>query len=152
MPSCLPVYRTYARPEAGRISEADAARVSDAIAAARRRAEQTRERAIAALRLMDATGQRITFDAVSRAAGVSRSWLYAQRTCAPRSSGSASGTRPLHRHRFLHSGSAHRIPRCSAASRRPPRAYVAWKQTTSNSATPSPERSANAGPSKCSAR
>ena len=48
------------------------------IAAARRRAEQTRERAIAALRRMDATGQRITFDSVSRAAGVSRSWLYAQ--------------------------------------------------------------------------
>ena len=48
------------------------------IAAARRRAEQTRERAIAALRRMDATGQRITFNTVSRAAGVSRSWLYAQ--------------------------------------------------------------------------
>jgi Family of unknown function (DUF6262) len=48
------------------------------IAAARRRADQTRERAIAALRRMDATGQRITFDSVSRAAGVSRSWLYAQ--------------------------------------------------------------------------
>jgi Family of unknown function (DUF6262) len=48
------------------------------IAAARRRAEQTRERAIAVLRRMDATGQRITFDSVSRAAGVSRSWLYAQ--------------------------------------------------------------------------
>lgn len=27
---------------------------------------------------MDATGQRITFDAVAREAGVSRSWLYAQ--------------------------------------------------------------------------
>lgn len=48
------------------------------IAAARRRAQQTRQRAIAALRRMDATGQRITFDAVSREAGVSRSWLYAQ--------------------------------------------------------------------------
>jgi hypothetical protein len=48
------------------------------IAAACRRAEQTRERAIAELRRMDATGQRITFDAVSRAAGVSRSWLYAK--------------------------------------------------------------------------
>jgi len=44
------------------------------IAAARRRAEQTRQRAVTA----DATGQPITFDAVSRAAGVSRSWLYAQ--------------------------------------------------------------------------
>ena len=48
------------------------------IAAARRRAEQTRQRAVTTLRRMDATGQRITFDAVSRAAGVSRSWLYAQ--------------------------------------------------------------------------
>jgi hypothetical protein len=35
-------------------------------AAARRRAEQTRERAVAALRRMDATGQRISFDAVAR--------------------------------------------------------------------------------------
>jgi hypothetical protein len=48
------------------------------IEAARRRAEQTRQRAIAALRRMDAAGQRITFDAVSSEAGVSRSWLYAQ--------------------------------------------------------------------------
>ena len=48
------------------------------IAAARRRAEQTRQRAVTALRRMDATGQRITSDSVSRAAGVSRSWLYAQ--------------------------------------------------------------------------
>jgi Family of unknown function (DUF6262) len=48
------------------------------IAAARRRAERTRQRAVAALRRMDTTGQRITFDAVSREAGVSRSWLYAQ--------------------------------------------------------------------------
>ena len=47
------------------------------IAAAQRRAEQTRQRAIAALRRMDATGQRITFDAVAREASVSRSWLYA---------------------------------------------------------------------------
>jgi hypothetical protein len=48
------------------------------VAAARRRAEQTREHAIAALRRMDATGQRISFDAVAREAGVSRSWLYSQ--------------------------------------------------------------------------
>ncbi len=34
--ACLPVYRTYARPGPGRISEADAARISEAIAAARR--------------------------------------------------------------------------------------------------------------------
>ena len=48
------------------------------IAAAQRRAEQTRHRATAALRRMDATGVRITFDAVAREASVSRSWLYAQ--------------------------------------------------------------------------
>ena len=48
------------------------------IAAARRRAEQTRQRAVAALRRMDDAGQPITFDAVAREAGVSRSWLYAQ--------------------------------------------------------------------------
>ena len=47
-------------------------------AAARRRAEQTRERAVAALRRMDAAGQPISFDAVARHAGVSRSWLYTQ--------------------------------------------------------------------------
>jgi hypothetical protein len=47
-------------------------------ASARRRAEQTRQRALAALRRMDATGQRVTFDSVAREAGVSRSWLYSQ--------------------------------------------------------------------------
>lgn len=48
------------------------------LAAARRRAEQTRARAIAALRRMDTTGQRINFHAVAHEAGVSRSWLYTQ--------------------------------------------------------------------------
>ena len=48
------------------------------IQAAKLRAQQTRQRAVTALRRMDAAGQRITFNAVSREAGVSRSWLYAQ--------------------------------------------------------------------------
>lgn len=48
------------------------------VQAAQRRAQQTRQRAVTALRRMDAAGQRITFDAVSREAEVSRSWLYAQ--------------------------------------------------------------------------
>ena len=34
--ACLPVYRTYARPQAGQLRETDAARISQAIAAARR--------------------------------------------------------------------------------------------------------------------
>jgi DNA-binding XRE family transcriptional regulator len=48
------------------------------IASARRRAERTRERALAALRRLDATGQAINFDTLAREAGVSRSWLYTQ--------------------------------------------------------------------------
>lgn len=48
------------------------------IAAARRRAVDARRRAAAALRRMDASGQRVTFSTVAAAAGVSRSWLYAQ--------------------------------------------------------------------------
>ena len=47
------------------------------IQAAKLRAQQTRQRTVTALRRMDAAGEPITFDAVSREAGVSRSWLYA---------------------------------------------------------------------------
>jgi hypothetical protein len=48
------------------------------VEAARRRATQTRERAVAALRRLDAAGQPVTFDTVAREGKVSRSWLYAQ--------------------------------------------------------------------------
>lgn len=48
------------------------------LAAAQRRAKATHRRAVAALRRMDTTGTPITFDAVAREAGVSRSWLYNQ--------------------------------------------------------------------------
>lgn len=48
------------------------------IAAARDRAEQTRSRALRALRRLDQAGTAITFEAVAREAGVSRSWLYSQ--------------------------------------------------------------------------
>jgi len=46
--------------------------------AARRRAEQTRANALRALRTLDSADQPVTFDAVARQAGVSRSWLYSQ--------------------------------------------------------------------------
>jgi hypothetical protein len=49
------------------------------VLAARRRAEQARQRAITALRRMNATGAAINFDSLAREAGVSRSWLYTQR-------------------------------------------------------------------------
>jgi small-conductance mechanosensitive channel len=48
------------------------------IVAARQRAERTRRQALTALRRLDATGAPITFEAVAREAGVSRSWLYTQ--------------------------------------------------------------------------
>jgi small-conductance mechanosensitive channel len=48
------------------------------IAAARRRTADARRSATAALRRMDASGQRVTFSTLAAAAGVSRSWLYAQ--------------------------------------------------------------------------
>lgn len=46
--------------------------------AARRRAADTRKRAVKALRRLDATGAHINFDTLAREAGVSRSWLYTQ--------------------------------------------------------------------------
>jgi hypothetical protein len=48
------------------------------VQAARRRSQATRERAIRALRHLAGSGDLVTFDTVARAAGVSRSWLYAQ--------------------------------------------------------------------------
>jgi hypothetical protein len=48
------------------------------IAAAQRRHELTRAKAIRALRELDRGGAPATFGAVARTAGVSRSWLYAQ--------------------------------------------------------------------------
>jgi hypothetical protein len=48
------------------------------IAAARNRHELTRAKAIRAIRELDRAGTPITFEAVARHAGVSRSWLYAQ--------------------------------------------------------------------------
>ncbi|WP_223838635.1 DUF6262 family protein [Saccharopolyspora pogona] len=48
------------------------------IAAAQRRRELTRAKALQALRELDRTGAPITFQSVAAAAEVSRSWLYAQ--------------------------------------------------------------------------
>lgn len=48
------------------------------IDAARHRSEYTRAKAVQALRTLDAAGDPVTFEAVARQAGVSRSWLYAQ--------------------------------------------------------------------------
>jgi hypothetical protein len=48
------------------------------IAAARQRHELTRSKTIQALRELDRAGTTVSFEAVARHAGVSRSWLYSQ--------------------------------------------------------------------------
>ena len=48
------------------------------ILAARRRRELARAKAVRAVRELDRAGTPVTFQAVARTAGVSRSWLYAQ--------------------------------------------------------------------------
>jgi hypothetical protein len=48
------------------------------VTAARRRREYTRSKAVQALREIEAAGTAASFEAVARAAGVSRSWLYTQ--------------------------------------------------------------------------
>jgi hypothetical protein len=48
------------------------------VQAARQRSQTTRQRAFQALRELAAEGDPVTFEAVARTAGVSRSWLYGQ--------------------------------------------------------------------------
>ncbi|MCX2750476.1 DUF6262 family protein [Arthrobacter sp. MI7-26] len=48
------------------------------VKAAQQRAAYTRAKAVQALRTLHADGRPVTFDAVARHAGVSRSWLYTQ--------------------------------------------------------------------------
>jgi len=48
------------------------------LAAARRRALEARQRAVATLRRLDRAGAPVSFEVVAREAGVSRSWLYGQ--------------------------------------------------------------------------
>jgi Family of unknown function (DUF6262) len=77
-------------------------------AAARHRALTTRERAVRALRRLDATGRPVTIDAVVREAGVSRSWLYGQRDLRSEIERLRSRSRP--------SGSAPTVPARQRAS------------------------------------
>ena len=64
------------------------------IDAARRRSQATQQRAVAALRRMDNAGIAVSFESVAKEAGVSRSWLYTQPTCVPRSNVSGNGSVP----------------------------------------------------------
>ncbi|MFC4014322.1 DUF6262 family protein [Nonomuraea purpurea] len=86
------------------------------VAAARRRAEQTRQRAVAALRRMDAAGQHVTFDAVARQANVSRSWLYTQDDLRAEIERLRSRHPTAHPARVPpHNDNRHPMPRCFAS-------------------------------------
>ncbi|MHB2024310.1 MAG: DUF6262 family protein [Mycobacteriales bacterium] len=52
--------------------------VSALLAAARRRHDDTWRRATEAMRLLDSSGEPVSFAAVAQSAGVSRAWLYRQ--------------------------------------------------------------------------
>jgi hypothetical protein len=71
------------------------------IAAAQRRAQQIRQRAITALRRMGAIGQHLTFDTVARERTSPGPGSTLKTTCAPRSNNSANDTRPRPLPRFL---------------------------------------------------
>ena len=122
-------------------------------AAAQRRTEQTRHRAVAALRRLDAAGAPVTLDGLAREAGVSRSWLYTQhdlrldieRRRRRHRPASAQATVPPERQRASDASAA------AAAPQPPPSAFAASSTTTNNCATPSPAPSANAEPPTSSA-
>ena len=115
------------------------------LAASRRRAEDTRRRALAALRRMDTAGDPITFEALAREAGISRSWLYAQNDL--RGEITARAPQP----RSLPIGNAPPTPRCCTACKPPPTASSDSRTTTASSATPWPQRSGTAAPPPSSA-
>lgn len=94
-------------------------------AAAHRRALETRQRAVRALRRMDATGRPVTIQTVAREAGVSRSWLYGQADLRAEiqqlgSGGRRSGSTPLvpPRQRASEASLRHRLEAVNAEIRR----------------------------------
>lgn len=50
--------------------------ITPLIAAAHQRAQDTRRRAVDAIRRLDASGEIVTFTTIATTANVSRSWLY----------------------------------------------------------------------------
>ena len=102
---------------------------SHLVTAARQRHELTRAKAIAAMRELDRAGAAVTFDAVARHAGVSRSWLYTQTDIRAE----------IRRLRDLapDANRAHRYPPASAPPTTP--CDSAWKSPTAATAN-SPRR------------
>src|SRR6266568_1843388 len=112
------------------------------LTAARQRTEQTRERAVRTLQQMNAAAQPVTLGSLARQARVSRSWLYTQddlrgeieRLRRPRPGpGAVPG-----RQRASTTSLLRRLEATADRIRR-------LEEETSNSATPWPAPSANAG-------
>ena len=115
------------------------------IAAARRRSDDARRRAVTALRSLDADGQPVTFSTVASAAGVSRSWLYAQDDLREQIGGfrtrqQEAPSSPLvtDRQRATPASLLRRLEE-------PPSASASWNQRTASSAARSSARSENRG-------
>ena len=109
------------------------------IAAAQRRHELTRAKAIQALRTLDAEGRPVTFEAVAQAAAVSRSWLYAQpdvRAEIERLALPQAAEHPPPRSPHV---SGPPTPPCCAGSKPPTNAIRSWPRTTAGYATSSPD-------------
>lgn len=103
------------------------------IAAARHRTDQTRQRAIAALRRMDATGNLSTSTASPAKPASHVPGATPKTTCAARSNGSANTTGPRGTRRFP-TGNAQPATPCCGAWRQPPTASASYVKRTRNSA------------------
>ena len=115
------------------------------IAAASRRHELARSKAIRAVRELDAAGTTVTFESVAGAAGVSLSWLYTQpdirnevlrlRDLGRRAAGTPM---PAH-HRSSDASLPRRLEAATAATGN-------WPKTISGCATSSPKPSDSSAP------
>ena len=115
------------------------------IAAASRRHELARSKAIRAVRELDAAGTTVTFESVARAAGVSRSWLYTQPDIRDEVLRLRDLGRRAPERRCRHTTAA-AMPPCYAGWRPPPPATGNWPRTISGCATSSPKPSDRSAP------
>src|SRR5664280_1747410 len=105
--------------------------------AARQRAEQTRARAVRALRRLDETGKSITFEAVAAEAGVSRSWLYSQQDIRAEIQALRTRQQPSPAAPLTPSDSEPPRHPCCAGSKRRPSGCATSRKTTANCDRPS---------------
>ena len=111
------------------------------IAAARERAEQTRTRALRALRRLDEAGVAVTFEAIAREAGVSRSWLYGQADLRTEIEALRTRSRPSSPASSTTQRQRPATHPCCAGWKPRPHACASSRLTTTSCARPSPKPS-----------